>query len=187
MALSDILQAITADTDRQLAEKEAALQQKLMQEKDKLNLDIVDVQRAIDQQCDKKIQQLKQRTEAHGSMNARAKILAWKREEFDHLYADVLDALTTLSDDHVQPILERCLMRLPKGGTITPSAQHASLIASLCKKMKLDAAVESSTNARGGFVWSDGRTEIDNTFETLVMHIYRPHSEIEVSSLLFTQ
>lgn len=182
MALQDILDSITGDADKRIAEATAEHKKRMkdMREESERSINRKRVQ--ITEQRDQKKRQLKEKAESHARMVRTKALLAKKQEYMDTLYADVLDALTKLPKDKTEALLEKCLSTVKGKGTIVPSKHHEAAL----KKMLPDGCeMGKAIDSAGGFRFVSDKEEHDFTYEFLVRGLLRPQTEVKMAHELF--
>ena len=181
MAFQDILDAIIAQSDKQIEQARSAHQKTLTSLKEQSAQRTAGRKQDIAVQTDAKKKQLEAKAQAHGHMMNRNAVLRAKQTSIDSLYDDVLAKLLTLPEDKLKTLLEACLGKLPKEGTLMPSKQHEAAI----KKIAGGMTMGDSIDAQGGFIFVTDKQEYNFTFEHLVQTSLRPATEIEVAHSLF--
>jgi vacuolar-type H+-ATPase subunit E/Vma4 len=184
MALQDILNAITAQTDLQITEVRTAHQKKLTEMRESSERAHAKKKQEIAQQKEQRKLQLKAKAEAHAQSLKRNALLTRKQALLDKLYGKVVKDLAALPEKDVEALLRTCLKKIGQKGTIAPSKKHEVLLKRIAPSQQFK--MEKGTDAAGGFMFSSEKQEYDFTFEHLVSEYLRPETELEVSHTLFT-
>ena len=182
MALKDILQAITDEADRQIAEAQTRHKTEMKEIKDSSEKTLTASLKHIHQQKEQWKLQMRQRAESHAEMVARHAVLGRKQELLDEVYAQVSDGLASLPKPELEKFLSLCMGKIRDKGTFHPAAAHADLVKKLAPA---GCAVGETIPSKGGFRFVGEKQDVDLTFEFLVAEILRPATEIEVASELF--
>lgn len=182
MALQDILDSITGDADKRIADAAADHKKRMkdMREESERSINRKRVQ--IAEQRDQKKRQLKEKAESHARMTRTKALLARKQEYMDKLYADVLDALAKLPKDKAETFLEKCLSSVKSKGVIVPAKAHE---AALKKMLPAGCELGKAIDSAGGFRFVSDKEERDFTFEFLVNDLLRPQTEVRIAHELF--
>lgn len=183
MALQDILEAITAQADQQIATSRSEHQKRVSHMREAAERNHAKKKQDVATHKEKKKTQMKMKAEVHGETMRRNTVLQKKRELLDRLYSKVTDQLAALPDDKVEPLLRACLKNISAKGTIHPSEAHAALLKKIAPSEQF--TIEKNVKAKGGFIFSSAKTEQDFTFEHLVQEWLRPQTELDVSHNLF--
>ncbi len=183
MALQDILDAITAQADQQIATARSKHQKRVSQMREAAERNQAKKKQDLAVQKDKKKAQMKMKAEVHAETTKRNTVLRKKRELLDRLYTKVVDQLAALPDDKAEKLLHACLKEISAKGAIHPSEAHAALLKKIAPSDQFQ--IEKSVKAKGGFVFSSEKAEQDFTFEHLVQEWLRPQTELDVSTALF--
>ncbi|PIR52935.1 hypothetical protein COU76_04125 [Candidatus Peregrinibacteria bacterium CG10_big_fil_rev_8_21_14_0_10_49_10] len=183
MALQDILDAISAQADQQIADARSAHQKAITQLREASERSLAKKKQDMALHKEEKKRQLKAKTEAHAEAHRRNSILQTKQELLNRLFGKVTDALAALPDAEVEPLLAACLKTINLHGTLLPAKKHAALLRKIAPSEQFTMGEE--TSARGGFLFVSEKQEADFTFEHLVQEALRPQMELEVSRDLF--
>ncbi|MBT4119736.1 MAG: hypothetical protein HOG89_01240 [Candidatus Peribacter sp.] len=183
MALQDILAAITAEADKQIASARTEHQRALtqMREESERNLSKKKQEIAVSKQ--QKMDQLSAKAHTHAHAQKRNAVLAKKKELLDNVFATASKELSAVDDKEIEPLLRSCLKRIKNKGVIHPSSKHADLLKKICPSEQF--RIEKPTNAKGGFLFVSDKEEQDFTFEHLMEHVVRPSHELATSKILF--
>lgn len=183
MALQDILAAITAQADAQIAAARQAHQKELTELREESERSIAKRKQEIATSKQQKMEQLTAKAHTHASVDKRNAVLRKKKELLDTVFAKTLDALAALPESEVEPLLRACIKAISGKGEIHPAACHEALLKKICPSEQF--SLQKPTNAKGGFVFVSKTAERDCTFEHLVEHVLRPKMELSISQQLF--
>lgn len=184
MALQDILDAITAEADQQIAEARSVHQKALTEMREEGERKTAKRKQEIAVQKEARKEQMSAKAETHASMQKRNAILSKKQVLLDSAYDSVVEKLGTLDAGKVEPLLRACIKQITVNGEIRPAEKHAQLIKKLApsEQFRMGDPVKSV----GGFLFVSEKEEQDFTFEHLVQHVLRPATELETSQALFS-
>jgi vacuolar-type H+-ATPase subunit E/Vma4 len=182
MALQDILDAITADADRQIAGALDAhkLRMKAMREENEREIEAKRTH--IGAQKEQKKRLLREKTASYARMTRAAAVTAKKQECMGDLYVEVLKQLTSLPKEKTESFLKKCLERLKGEGTVHPAKSASDF---LSKHLPKGCVMGSPVEAQGGFVFVSQKVEQDFTYEFVVEKMLRAQTEVEVAKKLF--
>lgn len=183
MALQDILDAISAQADQQIAEARSAHQKAITQMREASERSLARRRQEVAAQKEQKKKQLRAKAEAHAEALRRNAVLTKKQELLDRLFQKVTEELAAAPDGEVEDLLRACLKKIAQKGTIHASGKHAKLLKKLAPSEQFTMGKE--TNAKGGFLFISDTQEHDCTFEHLVAEMLRPQAELDVSHELF--
>lgn len=162
MALTDIIQAINAQADKEISQ----IQQNALNEKNAIKRaadeEIAAYEADLKNQTEAKKAQLKKKAETHVMMDRRKKKLQTKRRAIDELYAEVAAKLAALPEEKMEKITKALEKKLGRSDG------------------------EKQTSKVGGFVFVTKNTEEDFTFPHLVESVLRPMTELDISAKLFS-
>lgn len=190
MALQDILQKITSDTNKKAAFMKQVVDDEIKkieeEAKDKAELRKEEIEEKIKVQANSIIE--KSKTLAH--MESRSKLLFQKRELIDLSYEELINELVALNDTEYVKIISSMLKSLSntvkKGSLIVPE-NRKKLMGELLKKLELDYHIkDSSSNMKGGFILHKGKIEYNYTFDYIIQKSIRVNTELEVAKILFS-
>lgn len=184
MALQDILNAISEQADKQIADARSTHQKALTQMREASERSLAKKKQEIAVQKEQKKIQLKAKAHAHAESAKRNTVLIKKQELLDRLFAKVTAELSTLPENKVEELLRTCLKHIAQKGTVHSSKKHAALLKKIAPSEQFAMGKES--NALGGFLFVSDKQEYDFTFEHLVEEILRPQTELAISHELFT-
>lgn len=188
MALSNILQTIEEDTQKQVDE----LKEKGEQQKQELR-------KELDAESEKKKQQLlntfelraqKKLAQASWEFSSRTQtaVLKKKQQLLDNVFDTALKSLGEMSDKEYTDVVTALCKALPgleEGAEVLPAKGKEKQTQSAVDAAGINAKVGSNTvESVGGFKVQGKEMNIDMTFEALV-RAYRADHETEVASTLF--
>jgi vacuolar-type H+-ATPase subunit E/Vma4 len=182
MALADILHAITAEADHQIAELRAAHDAAASAAGQAHQAALEHTRTVVRQQKDQRLHQMRSRAEGHAAMLTRHTLLRRKQEAIDALYDEVVTGLTKLPKDQATSFLQALLDGLPAGGVVHPTSASAALLKPLLGDRFTLGEV---TPGAGGFRYVSARIDSDCTYETLVAEVLRPRTEVDTAHQLF--
>ena len=188
MALEDIIKSIL-DEARQKADeikKQGDQQvQALKKESDeRLKLEKEKVLKEAKLESEKQIEQGR----FLASSQMKRNLLDKKQEIIDRVYAETLKKLTQLKEEEEIKLLIKLIKQLPELSTakIVPVRQKAKIIdKALEKSGRHYKLAETECPGQGGFIFSTGKLEIDNRYQTLIANL-KEETEMEVAKILFT-
>lgn len=184
MALQDILDAIIAQSDLQITTARSEHQKRVSQLREAAERTQAKKRQDLAAQKEKKKAQLKMKAEAHAEAMKRNTVLRKKRELLDRLYNKATDALASVGDEKIEPLLRAYLKEIPHNGNLHPSEAHAALLKKIAPSEQF--SIEKPIKAKGGFLYTSVKTEEDNTFEHRMQEWLRPQTELYISKALFT-
>jgi vacuolar-type H+-ATPase subunit E/Vma4 len=184
MALSDILQAIITEADRQIAELQSAHKRRMKELTASHEKEYFDTLKHIDRQKNDRMRQMRSRVEGHAHMVVRHAILRKKRELLDQCYARVCTAVAEMPRAQLEAFYDRCLDRVSGSGEIQPTKAAEEILRKLIAKRD-GLTLGSVTPGSGGFRFIGATEDHDYTFEFLVHDLLRPAMELSTASKLF--
>jgi len=184
MALQDILDAISKQSDEHIALERSASQKRVSEMRETSERTIAKRKQEIAaQKEDRKLQMLR-KSEAHSSMTQRNAELKKKQELLDSLYELAAKKLSAMPADKVEALLKRCVKSIKAKGEIRPSAKHKDLLQKIAPSEQF--TMGETVDASGGFIFVSKKEEHDCTFEHLVAETLRPATEVETAHSLFS-
>lgn len=183
MAIHDILTAITAEADRQIAGLRAQHERTVADAKAKAVAELERLTAELEAQKRQKCDQLLRKTKQRADQLKRNAVLRRKRAMLDAVYASVLSAAAKQADDAFEPLLRACLTKA-RAGEIRPAARHEALLKKLVAG-HTHFTMGEPIDAQGGFLCVSKTQEHDFRLETIVRDILRPRTELAVSDKLF--
>ncbi|OGJ59426.1 hypothetical protein A2881_05570 [Candidatus Peribacteria bacterium RIFCSPHIGHO2_01_FULL_55_13] len=184
MAIQDIITAITAHTDQEIAKAKQAHAQRLAQMRATAQQNLATRREQITEQVAEKKRQFTIKAECLVSAQRRNAVTTVRQRLLDETYDAALKHFAGLSDDAAEPLLQACLNSITIKGTLHPAAQHAKLLSRIASPEQF--TVGAVIDARGGFRFISPTMEKDCTFETLVASVLRPATELEMTRMLFS-
>ena len=185
MALQDILDAITAQADQQIADARKAHQQELTRMREQSERALATKKQETAVQKEEKKTQLRAKAEAYAQARKSSVILKKKQDLLDRAYEQALEKLTALPDEKVEPLLRWCVKQITAKGKIHPSKKHEKLLKKIAPSKQF--SLEKATDAKGGFLFESTKQEQDFTFKHLVSEWLRPRTELDTSKKLFSK
>ncbi|MBM3231302.1 hypothetical protein FJZ28_03160 [Candidatus Peregrinibacteria bacterium] len=183
MALHDVLAAIIAESDRQIASLKAQHERAVADAKAKAKQELEHTTMDLQTKYTEKSLQMNRKARQLADQIRRNALLQCKRNTLDEVYKSVVDRLSAESDAALEPLFGALLSRL-SGGEIRPTKKHAALLKKLLGSAK-GFTFGESIDAKGGFLCISKTREEDCRLETIVHDILRPHTELTVSTQLF--
>lgn len=182
MALADILQAITAEADAQIAEVRTAHDVRMKELKASQTKALADARLQAQHRRDSQLQHAQMLAKNQAAMHSRHVLLALRQEKLSAVYESVVEMLARQPEAEIERFLQSLLKDLPADGVIFPSAPHADIIKKLARGHEIGEPIAAS---KGGFRYAGLKQNRDCTFEFLVREILRPETEITAASSLF--
>ena len=186
MALANILQAIIAHADAEIArlqEQMMADQKTTSSRNDTL---LQEYGEKLQQQAEERKKQLEARSRSALQMERKAQLLGQKRALMDSLYQDVLAALSSQPEENQKKLLNALLGRIKTAkGAIHPAECHAKLIEKLPNFDAKRFTIGKSIDAAGGFIVESDISEENFTYDILLQEELRAKTELAVASELF--
>lgn len=183
MALQDIISAITAEADRDIAALRKAHEERVSAAKAKHESALSSLKGTMSSQVASRKAQLLLKTKTHATMDRRNHISSAKQAVINAAFAESLALLAAQPDEKVEPLLRACLKRIKGAGTLHPSKRHEALIQKIAPSEQF--MIATVTDAVGGFLFVGKSFEADFTFEHIVHGVLRPAKELEVADQLF--
>lgn len=183
MALQDILAAITAQADKRITDARTEHQRALTQLREESERRLAKKKQELAVSKQERMKQLENKAHTHALTQKRNLVLSKKKDLLDRTYEEVVTTLCAMNDKDIEPLLRACIQQIKNKGVIYPSAKHADLLKKICPSEQFK--MEKPTDAKGGFLFVSDKEEQDFTFEHLVEHVLRPHTELQVSQTIF--
>lgn len=182
MALQDILKKIQAQAENH----EAKIEQKLTQDKAQVDADIEAQTKAalleIDDKTASALTAVDTKIEAMGRSDNRQALLASRRRLLDAALESLYESLVNADKELKTQLYTKLAASLAaKEGTISVAKGDKALLEAI---LKGDFTVTESADIKGGFVYTDNGTEIDNTFRNLIFSEYRQVLELYLADQL---
>jgi len=185
MALDDILAAITAQADHQIKEARSVHQKNLTKIREQGERTVATKKQEIATQKEQRKAQLTAKAQNASSMLKRNAKLQKKQELLNKTYENVVEELSKLPHEKVEPLIRACLKSIRDEGTVHPAKEHEGLVKQLADASRFQLG--EPIKAKGGFIFISKTKEQDCTFEHLVSELLRPLTELEISELLFAK
>ncbi len=183
MALQDIITAITAQADREIATLRDAHEQRTKSLRDRHQTNLVSVRSAMAEQVAKRKEQLLLKMKTHVQGERRNRLSSAKQAVIHAAFTETLARLSALPDEKVEPLLRTLLKRIKAKGVLQTSKRHEALLRKLAPSEQF--SLEIDPHAKGGFRFVGKTSEADFTFEHLVHGVLRPWKELDIAHLLF--
>lgn len=184
MALHDILAAIAAEADKQIAALKAQHERTVADAQSNASRELERITADLRAQQTQKSLQVTRKAKQQAEQIRRNAVLQHKRKTLGAVYASVVDSLSKESDATLEPLFEALLSR-QSGGEILPAKKHAALLKKLIAG-KQRFTLGESIDAKGGFLCVSKTREEDCRLESIVHDIVRPRTELAVSAQLFS-
>lgn len=186
MALPDILELIVANTEKEIADAQAAQRQTIAALRHQSEREQQSELEEIQHQKEKKKDSMRARAEGHGIMMKRHSLLRKKQEVIAALYeGEVMKQLLALPEATLEKFFKHCLERIDTPGVVRPAKAHAALLKRACHGTH--HTLGETIDAQGGFVVSSDKREDDLTFEFLIREVLKPRTELSVLGTLLPQ
>ncbi|MEQ1842589.1 MAG: hypothetical protein ABL994_19490, partial [Verrucomicrobiales bacterium] len=117
MALQDILDAITADADQQIAHALEAHKSRMKTMREENDREIEARRTHVTAQKEQRKRLLREKTASYARMTRSSAVTTKKQECMGLLYAEVLRHLTSLPKEKAETFLKKCLEQLKGEGT----------------------------------------------------------------------
>jgi len=183
MALKDIITAIVAEAERDIAQLRANHKNRVDSMREQYEKDVGALRLRLEKQLTARRDQLHAKTSTHSAVERRNRLAAAKQEALDAVFAETVKRLSALPDGQAEPILRACLDRIKDKGTILPSRRHATLLKKLAPSGKFTFG--EPIEAEGGFRFVGTASDADYTFEHLVHGVLRPMKGLDIAKMLF--
>jgi len=188
MALSDILNKITEETDKKLKK----LEQEFNEKKDRLKKQNEESQKKLDESLHKKIEEssakIIEKAENLAEMESKNLLLKAKREILEESLGRAIEALAQ-SEKYTEIITEMLKKSDIEGDNIVvvPAKGKESETKDAIKNSgKPYFLSEKSTDIKGGIIIKTSNIEIDNSFETIIKEELRETLEMSINKILFS-
>ena len=145
--------------------------------------------KVVAEKAEEKSQSIREKTEVLAKMEGRNKLLSEKRQLIDKVYAEASKELSQFKGAELSKILVSMLKvaseAMPKGH-LTVASGHKSEVEGAISKAGVNYTIkDESSEIDGGFIVSDGKQEINLSFNYLLKSQIRPSTELEVAKILF--
>jgi len=183
MALQDIIDAIVAQADRDIAALRADHEKRVLALKTAHDADRVALKAQTAKQLAERKDLLNRKTTAHLSVERRNRVAEARSTVLDVVFAEVVAGLASLPEAKIEVILRACLKNIRGEGTLLPSKRHEAILKKIAPSERF--TIGEHCDAIGGFRFIGTSTEADYTFEHLVHGVLRPQKELEIALSLF--
>jgi len=184
MALNDILAAIVAQADQQIEDARQRHKKHLSELREKNERAIAKKKQEIAVQKEQKKQQLQAKAETHVSMLKRNALLLKKQQLLNETYAMVVEKLSSLSSAEAESLLRACVKQIKAKGVLHPAKGQEDVLKKIAPSEQF--TIGDSIKAKGGFLFVSEKEEQNFTYEHLVSHLLRPHTEVDTAHELFS-
>ena len=179
----DIIDAIVAQTDEQIAQHRSAHQKHLSELREKSERNVASKKQEVSRSKEERKEQMIAKAHAHAAMFVRNAELSKKQELLNTLYEEVGKKLGNLPKDKLEGILKKLLSQIHAAGSLNAAKPHADLVQTLASN---NFTVGETIDGVGGFVFHSDKQERDCTFEHLVLSVLRPATEVDSATSLFS-
>jgi len=189
MALSDILQKINDEAGKKAAFMKQVADDEITKLKEEAMIRAEKKRQEVAELADQKSRSVKEKAEILARMEGRNKLLAEKRAVIDEVYVEAGKELSKLKDEKLSILLVSMLKKasqaMPKGH-VTVASGHKNELEKAISKAGVDYSINGeSSEIEGGFIVSDGKQEINLSFNYLLKSQLRPKTELDVANILF--
>lgn len=184
MAFQDLLDAITADTDKQIRDQQSQLRVRLSALREESERKMAGRKQDIHRQRDARKTQLWRKADTMAQVEERNILLHAKRDMIDATYDKVVSVLGSLDAAKQKHLLTALLKAIKPGGIVHPARSQKALLESIATE--LGHTLGDPIDAAGGFLYVSPTEERDCTYEFLVRTRLRPATDIRVASTLFS-
>jgi len=189
MALSDILQKINDEAGKKAAFMRQVADDEIAKIKKEAMSRAEEKRNVIAEKVETKSRSIHEKAQILAKMEGRNKLLSEKREVIDEAYAEAGKELRQLKGPELSKVLVLMLKSasnsMPKG-QLTIAAKQKNEIQEALGKAGVNYTIEDdSSEIDGGFIVSDGRQEINLTFDYLLKSQIRPKTELDIAKILF--
>ena len=182
MALHDILSAITAEADKQIAALKAQHERTVADAESKADSEFRRLTIELEAHLSQKSDQLTRKARQLAEQIRRNAVLQHKRKILDSIYASALDRLSNESDAVLEPLFSALLSQF-SSGEIRPAKKHVALIKKIASGKEF--IIGDPIDAKGGFLCLSKTREEDCRLESIVFDSLRPRTELAISKYLF--
>lgn len=189
MALSDILQKINDEAGKKAAFMKQVADDEIAKIKEEAAVKAEEKRKAVIEKADEKTRSVLEKAEVLAKMEGRNKLLSEKRQVIDEVYAETGKELSHLSGAELSKILVSMLKKaskmMPKGHLTVAAGQKTEVEGAVSKAGVNYTVRDESSDVDGGFVVSDGKQEINLSFNYLLKNQIRPKTELDIAKTLF--
>ena len=189
MALSDILQKINDEAGKKAAFMKQVADDEIAKIKEEALVRAEEKRKAVAEKADEKSRSVHEKAQILAKMEGRNKLLSEKRQVIDEVYEEAGKELTHLKGGELSKVfvsmLKAASKAMPKGH-VTVAAGHKKEVEEAIRKAGAHYSVhDESSDIHGGFIVSDGKQEINLSFDYLLKSQIRPKTELDVAKILF--
>jgi len=189
MALSDIIQKINDEAGKKAAFMRQVADNEIAKIKDEARKKADEKRAAVSERANEMSESAVEKAKLLASMEGRNKMLAEKRAVIDSVYEEVGKELSALKGSELSRVLVSMLRAaaksMPKGHVVIASG-HKKDVEEAISKAGVNYTVQSeSSDIDGGFIVTDGKQEINLSFNYLLNSQFRTSTELEVAKILF--
>ena len=189
MALSDILQKINDEAGKKAAFMKQVADDEISKIKEEAVSKAEKKKKAVAEKGDEKSRSVREKAQILAKMEGRNKLLSEKRQVIDEVYTEAEKELVHLKGADLSKILVSMLKAVSKpmaNGKLTVATGHKQELQEAIEKAKVDYSVsDESSDIDGGFIVSDGKQEINLSFNYLLKSQVRPNTELDIAKILF--
>ena len=189
MALSDILQKINDEAGKKAAFMKQVADDEIAKIKEEALARAEEKRKAVAEKAAEKSRSVREKAAVLAKMEGRNKLLAEKRQVIDEVYSEAGKDLAHLSGSELSKLLVSMLKAasesMPKGHLIVAPGHKKEVEAALSKAGVHYTIKDESSDISGGFVISDGKQEINLSFNYLLKRQVRPNTELDIAKILF--
>jgi len=190
MALSDILQKINDEAGKKAAFMKQVVDDEIAKIKTEAMTKAEEKKAAMTEKAQSKSESVREKAAILAKMEGRNKLLSEKREVIDDVYAEASKELSHLSGSDLSHLLVSMVKSAGKAmpkGHLTVATGHKKDVEEAISKAGVDYSIrDESSDIDGGFVVSDGKQEINLSFNYLLRSQIRPNTELDIAKTLFS-
>lgn len=189
MALQDILQKISKETNKKAAFMKQVTNDEIKKIKEEAKMKAKERKLKIEEKIGIQSAYIIEKAKTLAKMEGRSTILKQKREVIDQTYKEVEKELNALSDQEylelITNMVKHAMKSTKKGSLVVPESRLKQTEEAI-EKAKADFDIKTKTHDfKGGFILMSGKVEINLSFPHLVQKIVRPATELKVAKILF--
>jgi len=189
MALSDILQKINDEAGKKAAFMKQVADDEIAKLKEEAMSKAEDKRKEVAVKGDERCESVKEKAQVLAKMEGRNKLLSEKRAVIDEVYQEASKELSSLKGGDLSKVLVSMIKKASKAmpkGHVTVATGHKHELEEAISKAGVEYSVrDESSDIDGGFVVSDGKQEINLSFNYLLKSQLRPKTELDVAKILF--
>ena len=188
MALQDILEQITSETEQKLDGIQAKHEDALK----KLENEFAVLTKKTDQSMEEKVKansvKIMNKMTTHARMEAKNKLLREKRGIMDEVFETALDSLISAGNykDNLVHLLKNSKIEGENISVIPAKGKEDVTKSALQTSGKSYQMANKTADIRGGFILESDKIEIDNSFGSILNNQLRGNLELEVAKTLFS-